>query len=109
MISRRQRLEVVQAELVHERSRLRAPTSLHADLRVQVADRLVGRAHVRADHRAPASSFGSPRAKQLHDREPQPLLVTSRASAEQDAAADVGRVAGVGEEGRPRGRRGRPA
>ena len=66
-------------------------------LRPQVADRLVRHAHVRADH--PDERLVRLAAPhQVHDRDPDALLVDLVRAAAVDAAADVGRVAAGGEE-----------
>ena len=59
---------------------------------------IVGQAHVGADD-LHERLVGPPRLVELHDRDPQPLLVDLARLGREHVAADVGRVAGRGEEG----------
>ncbi len=79
-------------------TRSRAADVVARHLRPQVADRLVRHAHVGADH--PDERLVRLAAPhQVHDRDPDALLVDLVRAAAVDAAADVGRVAAGGEEG----------
>ena len=81
-----------------KRTRSRAADVVARHLRPQVADRLVRHAHVRADHpHERLVRLAAPH--EVHDRDPDALLVDLVRAAAVDAAADVGRVAAGGEEG----------
>ena len=98
MISSGDLLDVVEPELVEQRLQALGADLVRADLRVDVADRLVGLAHVGADdlEHVPVRLAG---AEELQHRDLQALLVHLARLGRELAAADVGRVAGAREVG----------
>ena len=108
MISSAERLEALEAELVHELEQALAAHGAAGDLGVEVAHHQIGHARVRADERV-EGAVEPPRLVELHDRDEEPFLVDLARLRGQDVSADVGRVAGRREEGDAVARRGTPA
>ena len=90
--------EIGQSVILHEDQQPVLHEIERHDLGVEIAHRLVGRAHVLADQRD-QSLVGLPRRHHLHRRDLQPLLEDLARLGAADLATDVGHVCRRGTEG----------
>jgi hypothetical protein len=94
----RQLLQGLQPGGVHQREQTLLHQLVGARLRPDVADGLIGRAHVGADH-LDQGLVGAPLAHELHQRDVDALLEHLARLDGAEPPADVGHVRGGGREG----------
>ena len=93
-----ERIDGVEVELVHEAEQGPGAHVVAGSLGVEIAHGLVGGAHVGPDDGDQVLVDGAA-VVQLHDRDPETLLVDLAGLGGEDPSPDVGGVAGVGEVG----------